>query len=350
MENILEDNEKLIKNFGAKPMADVKHNFDCYTFTNDIFYSHRDFDSYVKALEKGEKCAIVSGVNASGHLHIGHKTVFDTCLYYQQKYDVPVFVPISDDESYITKKVETQEEGLKNAMELARQLLAYGFDGSKTFFIIDQLYTPIYNLAVKLCRKVTVSEITASYGYSNSDNPGMFFYPCIQSAHILFPQFERGIDNVLVIIGPDEDSHIRIGRDLAARFGVKKPSILHSMFLPGLDGQKMSKSRNNAIFLSDSMKDLQKKVNKSLSGGQETVELHREKGGDPSKDIACFYLSKFFLSPDETSDLFDKYSKGELLSGEVKALFYEHLSAFVSSYQENLEKFSIEDVKKSLLQ
>ena len=77
------------------------------------------------------------------------KPVFDTNLYFQKEYGVPVFIPISDDESYVAGKVETQEEALKNSLSLAKELLAYGFDPYKTYFIIDQIYTNIYNLAIK---------------------------------------------------------------------------------------------------------------------------------------------------------------------------------------------------------
>ena len=84
---ILEANEKLVKDFGAMPFSSLKDIPDFYTFTKGLIYSHRDFDKFYKALKKGEKCAIVSGVNASGTFHIGHKVVFDTNLYFQKKFD-----------------------------------------------------------------------------------------------------------------------------------------------------------------------------------------------------------------------------------------------------------------------
>ena len=142
-----------------------------------------------------------------------------------------------------------------NSLELAKELIAYGFDPKKTYFIIDQIYTNIYNLAIKLSKKINISEIKATYGYKNEENVGLHFYPAVQAAHILFPQEKHGIKNVLVPIGPDEDAHIRISRDVARREGYTLPSILHLFFLPGTDGEKMSKSRNNAIFLKDSAEE-----------------------------------------------------------------------------------------------
>ena len=173
MESILESNENLVKKFGAKPIKNLSEKPDFYSFNTGVLFSHRDFDKFFKALNKKEECAIVPGLNASGTIHLGHKAVFDTNLFFQKKYGIPVFIPISDDESYVSGKVESQEEALKNSLELAKELIAYGFDPKKTYFIIDQIYTNIYNLAIKLSRKVTLSEIKASYGYGNSDNPGL---------------------------------------------------------------------------------------------------------------------------------------------------------------------------------
>src|SRR3990167_3198876 len=125
------DNEKLVKEFGANRISNLKDMPDFYTFKKGLIYSHRDFEKFFNALKKGEKCAIVSGLNASGTLHIGHKIVFDTILYFQKEFGIPIFIPISDDESYVADKVENQKKGLDNSLQLAKELLAYGFDPKK---------------------------------------------------------------------------------------------------------------------------------------------------------------------------------------------------------------------------
>lgn len=346
---LLQDNEKLVKEFGASPITQLKEMPDFYTFEKGLIYSHRNFDKFFNALKRGEKCAIVSGFNASGTIHLGHKPVFDTNLFFQKKYGVLVFIPISDDESYVAGKVKSQEEALKYSLELAKELLAYGFDPKKTYFIIDQIYTNIYNLAIKLSKRVTLSEIKATYGYNNENNIGLHFYPTVQSAHILFPQERFGIKNVLVPIGPDEDAHIRICRDLASRGGYEKPAILHITFMPGTDGTKMSKSKDNAIFFKDVPEIIIKKINRAFSGGQTTVEEHRIKGGNPDIDIACQYLSKFFLSEKESKKLFEDYRAGKLLSGEVKKMLAEKLVKTVGKFQSNLKKVKKSNLKKSIM-
>ena len=288
LKEVPRENKDLVEKFGAQLVSKLKEKPDFYTFNKEIIYSHRDFDKFFSALKKEEKCAIVSGFNASGTIHLGHKPVFDTNLYFQKRYNIPIFIPISDDESYVAGKVKDQKQALDFSIKLAKELLAYGFNPNKTFFIIDQIYTNIYNLAIKLSRKVNYSEIKATYGYKPEENIGLHFYPSVQAAHITLPQECLGIKNVLVPIGPDEDTHIRICRDIAERFGYNKPAILHIRFFPGIDGQKMSKSKNNAIFLSDDKKTIRRKINKAYSGGAVTAEEHRKKGGNPDIDVSIF--------------------------------------------------------------
>ena len=346
---LINDNEKLVKEFGAKRISELKDLPDFYTFKKNLIYSHRDFDKFFKALKRGEKCAIVSGFNASGTIHLGHKAVFDTNLYFQKKYGVFVFIPISDDEAYVTGKVKDQKKALEYSIELAKELLAYGFDPNKTYFIIDQIYTNIYNLAVKLSRKINLSEIKSTYGYKNEENIGLYFYPTVQSAHILLPQEKFKIKNVLVPIGPDEDAHIRICRDVASRAGYEKPSILHLSFVQGIDGGKMSKSKNNAIFFRDNENLIIKKINKAFSGGRKTIDEQRREGGNPDIDVACQYLSKFFLDEKQSKKLFEDYRAGKLLSKDVKKFLSEKVIKMVKEFQMNLKKIKAKDLEKTIL-
>jgi len=348
--NLYQDNEDLIKKFGAEPINKLSSAPNFYTFKTGVLASHRDFDKFFSALKKHEKCAILSGLNASGTLHLGHKAVFDTNLFFQKKYKIPVYIPISDDESYVAGKVKNQEQALKNSKRLAKELIAYGFDPKNTFFIIDQIYTNIYNLAIKLSKKVNYSEIKATYGYKPEENIGLHFYPAVQSAHIIFPQEKYKIPNVLVPIGPDEDSHIRISRDIASRAGYKKPAILHAKFLPGIDGKKMSTSKpNSAIFLNDDEKTIRKKISKAFSGGQKTIEEHKKLGGNPEVDVSCIYLKNLFLTKKKYNEIETKYKKGELLSKDVKQMFADEAVKFIKGFQDRLKKVSDKIVDNCVL-
>jgi tryptophanyl-tRNA synthetase len=227
-------------------------------------------------------------------------------------------------------------------------MIAYGFDLKRTHIIIDQIYTNIYNLAIKLSRGITMSEIKSIYSYTNDQNTGLHFYPAIQSAHIILPNL-FGMKNVLVPIGPDEDAHLRTCRDIASRFGYDKPAVLHSMFLPGLDGNKMSKSKGNGIFLLDNEKDVKKKVMSAFSGGKASVEEHRRLGGDPEVDVSYMYLRSYFLKHDEAKKVYDSYKKGTMLSGEMKNLFLEKISEKIQAFQSKYEKVTEKDVEKVIM-
>lgn len=342
------DNEKLVDQFGASPISELKDLPDFYTFTNGLIYSHRNFDTFLKRLKSGEKSAVVSGFNASMTPHIGHISVFDTNLYFQKEHNVQVFMPISDDESYVSGKIKDQEEGLKNSILIARAMIAYGYDLKKTHIIIDQIFTQIYNLAIKLSRGINMSEIKAVYGYSNDKNTGLHFYPAIQSAHIIFPN-TLGYRNVIVPIGPDEDAHLRVCRDVAEKFGFEKPAVLHSRFLMGTDGNKMSKSKNNAIFLMDSIKSIRKKVMNSYSGGRVSVEEHRKLGGIPEIDVSFQYLKSYFLSPRDSSDLYARYKSGGILTGEIKTMLFERISKRIEDFQSKYEKIGRKEISQVLM-
>lgn len=339
MKNLLEDNVKLVKEFGASPISGMKGIPDFYTFNRGLIYSHRDFDVFMKAMKQRKKLAIVSGFNASGSLHIGHKALFETNLFFQKKYGLDVFIPISDDESYVAGKIDTQKEGFDNAMLIAKQLLAFGFDPKKTFFIIDQVFTDIYNLAIKLSRGTTMSTLKATYGYSMESNPGLYFYPCVQAAHILLP-LEGDFGShfmTLVPIGPDEDSHIRISRDLASKFGYSKSAILHLCFIPALDGKKMSKSNpETAIFYTDGPTDIKRKIYNAFTGGKETKELQLSKGGNPKVCVVYKYLESFYLPPEK------RFTVCKKLCGECKKELVDYIVKDLEEFNRKLKKVNPE--------
>lgn len=343
-----EDNLKLVEQFGAGRLSEVHGLPDFYTFQNGLMFSHRDFDDFLAKLRRGEKCSIVSGFNASGTPHLGHSSVFDTNLFFQRQYGVKMFIPISDDESYVSLKVKTQEEGLRNSLMLARTIVAFGFDTRSTHLIIDQLYTQIYNLAIRFSRGLNLSEIKAVYGYTPDNNIGIQFYPVVQAAHILLPQ-TQGIPNVLVPIGPDEDAHLRVCRGLAEKFGFQKPAVVHSVFMPGLDGNKMSKSRGNAVFFLDDERAIKKAVMSAFSGGRQSVEEHRRLGGNPDVDVAFFYLKSYFLKPEAAEELAAEYRAGRVLSGEMKKMLLDHVMEKVGEFRERYAKVTPHDLERVIL-
>lgn len=76
---------------------------------------------------------------------------------------------------------------------------------------------------------------------------------------------------------------------------------------------------SNAVYMTDSAADIKKKINKfAFSGGQATLEEHREKGANIEIDVSIKYLEVFLESDEKLEEIKSKYSKGEMTTGEVK--------------------------------
>ena len=104
--------------------------------------------------------------------------------------------------------------------------------------------------------------------------------------------------NKLIIF---KDPYFRMTRDAAPRLQFPKPALLHSTFFPALQGAKSKMSAsdsNSSIFLTDTPKQIKDKINKyAFSGGGQTVEEHKAKGGNCDVDVSYQYLT-FFLEDD----------------------------------------------------
>ena len=118
--------------------------------------------------------------------------------------------------------------------------------------------------------------------------------------------------------------------------GLMQPASTYHQFAIGMTGGKMSSSQpETTIFLNDSMKDIEKKIKSSFSGGQATVEEHRAKGGNPDGDVAFQYLRYFFEENDnELERIRNEYVSGDLLTGEIKAICAEKASMWMERHHE----------------
>ena len=104
--------------------------------------------------------------------------------------------------------------------------------------------------------------------------------------------------------------------------GLLAPSSTYHRFAIGMNGDKMSSSKpKTTLFLSDDIATVEKKIKKSFSGGQSTVEEHRRLGGNPDIDVAYQYMMYFFEEDDAyLSELNQGYRAGNILAGEMKQL------------------------------
>tara|TARA_B100002051_G_scaffold6184_1_gene5213 strand:+ start:867 stop:2225 length:1359 start_codon:yes stop_codon:yes gene_type:complete len=118
--------------------------------------------------------------------------------------------------------------------------------------------------------------------------------------------------------------------------GLMQPASTYHQFAVGMTGGKMSSSQpETTMFLNDSMKDIEKKIKSSFSGGQATVEEHRSKGGNPDVDVAYQYLRYFFEEDDnELEKIRDQYVSGDLLTGEIKSICVEKAITWMKNHHE----------------
>lgn len=307
------------------------------------YFSHRDLNNFLDAHEKGKRVTIVSGRGPSQKMHIGHIIPFMIAKYFQDNYGCEVFIPISDDEKYFVKDNLSFDDAEKYAEDNILDLIAVGFDPKKTKIHRDFQYTKIYRHAAKVAKHTTYSTAKAVFGLTPDQNIGWSFYPAMQSAHILFPQFMYGPHMTLVPIGIDQDPFMRIVRDVAEHPEMKfmKPGAIHSKFLPALQGPgtKMSASESeSALLLSDDPKTVEKKIMKyAFSGGRATIEEHRRLGGNPDVDVSYQWLTLFEEDDKKLQKIHDDYKSGKLLTGELKKMLIEKINAFLKGHQKRKE-------------
>jgi len=139
-------------------------------------------------------------------------------------------------------------------------------------------------------------------------------------------------------------------RDISHKIKYEKPASVYSTFFPALQGKKSKMSSsdpNSSILLTDTAAQIKSKINKfAKSGGGATVEEHRKNGADLDVDVPFQYLT-FFLEDDaKLEEVRTKYSSGEMLTGEVKALLIECLQKFVAKFQEKRKQVTNETVKQ----
>ncbi len=352
--------DKLVKDFGTSLIdSKIKKKLEKAhpLIRRELYFSHRDFDKWIEAYEKGEKVSVITGRGPSEKMHLGHLVPFLVAKSLQDIFNCEVFIPISDDEKFYVKDKLSFEEAIKFGEDNILDLIALGFKPVKTFIFQDFVYTDIYRYAARIAKKINYSTAKASFGLTPDQNIGWSFYPAMQAAHILFPQFYRGKHLSVVPVGIDQDPFIRLTRDIAVsqEFDFEKPCALHAKFLPSLYGDaKMSSSDsgNNVIYLADDDKMVKNKINKyAFSGGQATLEEHRKKGGNTEIDVSFQYLKFLFEEDDKKlKEIEKKYKSGELLTGELKKILIDKINLFLKEHQKkkieakkNLDKFLLKN-------
>jgi len=283
---------------------------------------------------------VVSGMRPTGKLHLGHYLgVIKNWLELQEKYDTFFFV--ADWHALSTK----YDEGLdlkELSVELIKEWLACGIDANKAtlfiqsavkqhaeLYLVLNMITPVSWLE----RNPTYKDAMAQVEYKDKNNAGFLTYPVLQTADIIL------YDADLVPIGEDQKPHLEIAREIVRRFHflfkkeifVEPKELLTEVpRLPGLDGRKMSKSYNNAIYLDDSEGEIWQKVR------QAKTDPARIKKTDPGHPEVCivFEYHKAFSDNDEVKEIEEACKAGNIGCVECKKRCAKNLNLLLSPIRE----------------
>ena len=285
---------------------------------------------------------------------------------------------LTDDEKFVHSPKLSLKDCRKFALENASDIIAIGFDQAKTFIFADTDFIYgghgaafSYNI-LEIGKKTTNNQIKGTFGFndtyvlsfplaeqssqsqkiclpthlSNSNNILEFAFPATQSATafatsfpFIFGSNPKTVAKIpcLIPCAIDQDPYFRQCRDNAPRLGLVKPAIIHTVFLPSLRGSesKMSASdTESSIYLSDTDNQIKKKMGKAFSGGQDTRELHEQIGGRTAVDVPFQYLTFFLEDDEELESIRERYEKGLMQSGEMKATATKELQTYVAAFRE----------------
>jgi tryptophanyl-tRNA synthetase len=260
----------------------------------------------------------------------------------QDKFDAKLYFQITDDERFLYHDKFTMSEPQKWAYENALDLIALGFGPEKTRIILDTKSMGVmYDLVLRIAKGVTFSTARAVFGFQESTNIGLLFYPAVQAAPAFLESYLVG-HNVpcLIPAAIDQDPYWRMTRDVAPKLGYYKPAQIHCRFVPGLGrGGKMSASMpETAIFTIDPPEVARKKVLSAFTGGRATLEEQRQLGANADICSVFAYDYLLFMDDKEIEDLRLKCLSGNIMCGECKQVLADRVSKFLIEHQEKREK------------
>ena len=283
---------------------------------------------------------ILSGFQPSGTLHLGN--YFGAMLPnldFQKMGESYLFIA-----DYHALTTSPEPEALRQRVfDVALDFLACGLDVNHTVFFRQSDVPEVTELMWILNTITTVGFLERAHSYKDKiakgfmPNAGLFTYPVLMAADILLYQSD------LVPVGKDQKQHLEITRDLAIRFNERYGEIFtvpeghiaeNVAVIPGLDGQKMSKSYNNTIPLFGAPKAIRKLIMSIVtdSKGLEDVK-------DPDTcNVAKLY--KLLATDEQYADLCSKYRAGNFGYGHAKQALFEAVEAYFGPMRAKREEFA----------
>ena len=268
---------------------------------------------------------ILTGVQSTGTPHLGNLLgAIIPAIKLAEKKENESFLFIADLHSLT--QIKNGRELRENTFSTAASWLACGLNPSKTVFYRQSDVTQVSELAWYLSCFYPYQRLTLAHSFKDkadnlSDiNSGLFFYPMLMAADILL------YDAEFVPVGKDQLQHLEITKNVASRFNNKMGDTFvlpnpilqdESQYIPGTDGQKMSKSKNNTInvFLPD--KKLRKQI---MSIKTDSIPEKSPKNPD---NCNVFKLYSLMASSSQIKNLKLNYLSGKIGYGMAKELLYE---------------------------
>jgi len=273
---------------------------------------------------------IVSGMRPTGRLHLGHlHGALTNWLRLQERYRCYFFVA---DWHALTTDYASPQGIQQSAAEMVMDWLSIGLDPEKSVLfrqshvkehaelhLLYSMITPVPWLERNPTYKEQVKEITGK----DLSTYGFLGYPVLQAADITIYKANK------VPVGVDQAPHVELTREIVRRFNqlyrpvFPEPEVLltEAQKVPGLDGRKMSKSYGNAVFLSDSPKEIDQKLSRMMT---DPARVRRTDPGEPEK-CPAFQLHKIYCTQDEI----DYVSKGCRTAGigclDCKKVMIQHV-------------------------
>ena len=283
-----------------------------------------------------KKLRVLSGIQPTGELHLGNYFgMMSRMIEYQNNSDL--FCCIVNYHALTT--IQDKNILKNNTINAAIDFLALGMDPQKSTFWIQSDIPQVAELTWLLSNMTTVGLMERSTSYKDkidkglTPHMGLFSYPVLMAADILL------YGSNVVPVGKDQKQHLEITRDIAIKFNntygeiliVPEPDIEEkTMLVPGVDGQKMSKSYGNTIPIFADDNKL-KKIVMSIVTDSSGID-------DPKdKDTPLYKLYSLFLNNDEKKILNDRYDTPGLRYGDIKKELLEKIYEHFSPYKKRRE-------------
>ena len=281
---------------------------------------------------------ILTGIQATGTPHLGNLLgAIIPAIELSKNPENESFLFIANMHSLT--QIKNAEELKQNTYEIAAAWLACGLDTEKTYFYRQSDIPEVCELSWYLSCFFPYTRLQLAHSFKDKAdrledvNAGLFTYPMLMAADILL------YDAEIVPVGKDQLQHLEMARDVGARFNHQMGEVFvlpqaelqqDTKYVPGTDGQKMSKSRGNIINIFLPEKHLKKQVM-----GIETDSKTLEEPKDPETD-KVFALYQLIATPEQTEVLREKYLAGNFGYGHAKT---ELLNLILERFKTEREKF-----------